>query len=165
MARRRFFSSRGDPAVLLWPLSDIHQLGRRFDNEAVRRSRKLQGGSCRHRILAVAWTHLHLLRHRRHPHQHRRLSAGLPRDQRHQGPELLPCGLLHSEPHRRHRSGLRVEVRLQPRIRGHRRSGDANRPRIAALHAKRRNVLLDPRFGLAVRRLHDADLRGRLHER
>ena len=47
----------------------------------------------------------------------------------------------------------------------YRRSGDANRPRIAALHAKRRNVLLDPRFGLAVRRLHDADLRGRLHER
>ena len=47
----------------------------------------------------------------------------------------------------------------------YRRSSDANRPRIAALHAKRRNVLLDPRFGLAVRRLHDADLRGRLHER
>ena len=64
-----------------------------------------------------------------------------------------------------HRIRLCMEVRLQPclcchRLRVYRRNGP-----IASVVDGRRHVLPDPGICLAIRRLHDADLRGRLHGR
>ena len=42
--------------------------------------------------------------------------AGLSGNKRHQGTEFLPRRVLHSEPDRRHRIRLCMEVRLQPRF-------------------------------------------------